>query len=201
MSWDLVCQSTGQSGQGQETYDVKFCNLSTKLGSLFCSAGGRQLNIYRAVATKWTVALQCYVDDNVDECYYSCEWLLDSVTGDLLVAAAGLKGCIKIVNCNKKKIHQHLVGHGNSINDLVRSDQCCRVTAVATRGGLGVSITAVQSHSNGFVFRYLILLIWIYYFQPVRTSPFASGTFRMAMCWSVCTSLPTNIFPNLSLHW
>jgi polycomb protein EED len=87
-------------------------------GSLFCTVGGNQLTVYSANKDKTTSPLLCFIDQEADESYYCCAWLVDSGTGDLLIAVGGIKSSIKVVNCNTNSLHQHLVGHGNSINHL-----------------------------------------------------------------------------------
>lgn len=119
MPWHLICH--GREPHGKESYDVAFCPMTNgEAGSLFCTVGGNQLTVYSANKDKTTSPLLCFIDQEADESYYCCAWLVDSGTGDLLIAVGGIKSSIKVVNCNTNSLHQHLVGHGNSINHLVR---------------------------------------------------------------------------------
>lgn len=120
--WELICY--GAEAHGGETYDAQFCKFgSPAQRGLFCTVGGNLLSVYNTRGDKTTTMVQRFVDENEEEEYFCCTWLLDSSSGDLLIAAAGLKGCIKVVNCRSKKLERHLVGHGNAINDLVSEPQ------------------------------------------------------------------------------
>jgi len=111
----------------EETFDIAFCKVGKHVqDGLFCTVGGRYISIYLAKPDSTTMVHR-FADSNESESYFCCTWLLDAATGDLLVAAAGLKACVKIVNCHTKRLHHHLVGHGNAINDLVRVRSVRRV--------------------------------------------------------------------------
>jgi polycomb protein EED len=62
--------------------------------------------------------LQVYVDENRDENYYTCAWSFNEETREPIVAAAGLHGIIRLLNCVRQDASKFLLGHGNSINDL-----------------------------------------------------------------------------------
>lgn len=61
--------------------------------------------------------LQSYADPEPDEIYYTCAWTYDEV-GEPLLAVAGLRGIVRVINTHRMDTVQHYVGHGNSINEI-----------------------------------------------------------------------------------
>jgi polycomb protein EED len=62
--------------------------------------------------------LQVYRDGDAEEHFFTLAWTVDVLTGSPLVAAAGLRGHIKIINCITQSVVTVLSGHGNSVNEL-----------------------------------------------------------------------------------
>jgi polycomb protein EED len=55
----------------------------------------------------------------IEEVFYSCAWTVDEPTGAPLLAVAGKRGIIKIVNCSMHVVVSALLGHGNAINQVM----------------------------------------------------------------------------------
>uniref|UniRef100_A0A673LSD4 Polycomb protein eed-like n=1 Tax=Sinocyclocheilus rhinocerous TaxID=307959 RepID=A0A673LSD4_9TELE len=62
--------------------------------------------------------LQSYVDADADENFYTCAWTFDSSTSHPLLAVAGSRGIIRVINHITMQCVKHYVGHGNAINEL-----------------------------------------------------------------------------------
>lgn len=53
--------------------------------------------------------LQCYADPEADEMYYTVAWGYDE-TGEPLLAVAGARGIVRIINVARMESVQHYVG-------------------------------------------------------------------------------------------
>ncbi|MGH0120225.1 UNVERIFIED_CONTAM: hypothetical protein FKN15_056550 [Acipenser sinensis] len=56
--------------------------------------------------------------NRTDENFYTCAWTFDSSTSHPLLAVAGSRGIIRIINHISLQCIKHYVGHGNAINEL-----------------------------------------------------------------------------------
>ena len=62
--------------------------------------------------------LQAFVDEDEDEHLYTLAWSLDENKGTPLLAVAGERGVIRVLDCHKGERCRTLLGHGHAINDL-----------------------------------------------------------------------------------
>lgn len=62
--------------------------------------------------------LQVYCDGDQEEQFFTIAWTIDMLGGSPLLAAAGYRGHIKVLDCVTQSIIVVLSGHGNSVNEL-----------------------------------------------------------------------------------
>ncbi|KAI6649751.1 Polycomb protein esc-like Protein [Oopsacas minuta] len=99
-------------------YCVQFNNHFGKDNQkILASVGSNRASIYDCTEVGSITPIQVYVDPNSDENFYSCVWTYTSEYESLL-AIAGAKACIHILNVTNGKPYRSLLGHGDSINDL-----------------------------------------------------------------------------------
>ena len=84
---------------------------------ILASVGSNRATIYDCTEQASLAPIQVYVDPNSDEDFYTCVWTYTSEYESLL-AVAGAKACIHIINVTSGKPYRSLLGHGDSINDL-----------------------------------------------------------------------------------
>ena len=80
-----------------------------------------------------TTLLQCYVDADPNETYYTCCWCSKKNALVPYVACAGAKGVVRVLNCKKKDFCGALVGHGGEINDLRAHPSMPNIIASASK--------------------------------------------------------------------
>ena len=99
-------------------YCVQFNNhLGKDKQKILASVASNRAAIYDCSEHGSITPIQVYVDPNSDEEFYTCVW---TYTADFesLLAIAGAKACIHILNVTNGKPYRSLLGHGDSINDL-----------------------------------------------------------------------------------
>uniref|UniRef100_A0A673LPQ5 Polycomb protein eed-like n=1 Tax=Sinocyclocheilus rhinocerous TaxID=307959 RepID=A0A673LPQ5_9TELE len=77
-----------------------------------------QVTLYECHSQGEIRLLQSYVDADADENFYTCAWTFDSSTSHPLLAVAGSRGIIRVINHITMQCVKHYVGHGNAINEL-----------------------------------------------------------------------------------
>jgi len=83
----------------------------------FATAGGRCVTVY-ALTGEGFHPVQAYTDEDPQEDLYAVRWTIDVTTGAPLLAAAGKRGPIKVLNSARMQAHCVLHGHGDSVNEI-----------------------------------------------------------------------------------
>lgn len=104
---------------GQPIFGIDV-NKNTKDGEpiVFASVGHNRVTIYELQENGKIKLLQAYADPCADENFYCSAWSFDDVTGQPLVAVAGLRGIIRILSPIALCCVKHFVGHGIAVNEL-----------------------------------------------------------------------------------
>lgn len=100
---------------GQALFGVQF-NPHVDDRDIFATCGTNRLSVYEVLPNSIKL-LQCYADPESDEMYYTVAWGYDE-TGEPLLAVAGARGIIRVINVARMESVQHYVGHGHSINEV-----------------------------------------------------------------------------------
>lgn len=54
----------------------------------------------------------------MEEIFYTCCWSSDPETGHAIIAVAGFRGIVRIINPSNLLYQKHFIGHGHAINEL-----------------------------------------------------------------------------------
>ncbi|KAA0148991.1 hypothetical protein FNF29_06282 [Cafeteria roenbergensis] len=83
----------------------------------FATAGGRCITLYQG-SEQGFEPIQAYTDEDAGEDFYAVRWTVDVATGAPLIAAAGKRGPIKVLDAARMQAHCVLHGHGDAVNDI-----------------------------------------------------------------------------------
>uniref|UniRef100_H3H2I7 Uncharacterized protein n=3 Tax=Phytophthora ramorum TaxID=164328 RepID=H3H2I7_PHYRM len=110
--------SYAREDHGNALYCVAFCDVLPIYERMFAVAGGNRLTVYECLENGGLDVIQVYCDGDQEEQYFTAAWTVDVLTGSPLLAAAGFRGHIKVINCITQSVVIVLSGHGNSVNEL-----------------------------------------------------------------------------------
>lgn len=127
-------------------YYAAFNHVDPGLSNVFATVGGNEVHVYALQAAadgpETPEPLQCFVDENAEECFYSVEWTFKQPGGDPVILCAGTSGIIKAIQCSSGKVDS-FVGHGGDVYEVktnplnpdiflsVSKDKSCRIWSLA----------------------------------------------------------------------
>lgn len=109
---------------GMPIYGVAFNDRITNR-NVFATCGVNRVTIYDSPAVyskedsqQYPIRLlKCYADPDPDEYFFTCSWSYNSLKQQI-IAAAGQRGIIRIINIDSIESEITLVGHGGAVNEL-----------------------------------------------------------------------------------
>ncbi|EDV20520.1 uncharacterized protein TRIADDRAFT_31681, partial [Trichoplax adhaerens] len=85
---------------------------------IFASVGANKVSIYQCTDDGRIKLLQAYTDPDPEEDFYTCAWSYLHNTSELILAIAGARGVIRIINAATTVCIKCYPGQGNAINEL-----------------------------------------------------------------------------------
>jgi polycomb protein EED len=76
------------------------------------------VTLYECLDNGGVDVIQVYVDGDAEEQYFTLAWTVDVLSGAPLLAFAGYRGHIKVLNLITQSVLTVLSGHGNAVNEL-----------------------------------------------------------------------------------
>uniref|UniRef100_A0A673A1U4 Uncharacterized protein n=1 Tax=Sphaeramia orbicularis TaxID=375764 RepID=A0A673A1U4_9TELE len=115
--YSFKCVNSLREDHGQPLFGVQFNWVNYDL-CCFQLLRSNPVTLYECHSQGEIRLLQSYVDADADENFYTCAWTYDTNTSHPLLAVAGSRGIIRVINHITMQCIKHYVGHGNAINEL-----------------------------------------------------------------------------------
>ncbi|KAI8042361.1 polycomb protein esc [Drosophila gunungcola] len=108
-----------KENHGANIFGVSFNTLLGKEEpQVFATAGSNRVTVYECPRQGGMQLLHCYADPDPDEVFYTCAWSYDLKTSAPLLAAAGYRGVIRVIDVEQNEAVGNYIGHGQAINEL-----------------------------------------------------------------------------------
>lgn len=113
------CTNSIREEHGKPLFGVAFSyHLPPNTAQMFATVGSNRVTIYECRESGYMKAVQAYVDSDTEETFYSCAWTVDTTTNHPLLAFAGARGVIRLLNVYTRDCVKHYISHGNAVNEL-----------------------------------------------------------------------------------
>ncbi|KAI9586345.1 polycomb protein esc [Glossina fuscipes] len=104
---------------GQAIFGIAFNHLLGKDQPLiFATAGSNRCSVYECPQNGGLKLLMVYADPDPDEVFYTCSWSYEQKASMPLLATAGYRGVIRVIDVNRNESVGNYIGHGQAINEL-----------------------------------------------------------------------------------
>eukprot|EP00941_MAST-03F_sp_MAST-3F-sp1_P003589 g3589.t1 len=102
----------------QPVYDVKFCDFGEPYENYLATVGTTSVCIFRLCENGDVELIQTYVDEDVDNALFCCDWTVDRENDHPLLAFGGRRGHVKVIDVSTFQVVKILKGHGDAVNDM-----------------------------------------------------------------------------------
>ncbi|XP_076445382.1 polycomb protein EED-like [Babylonia areolata] len=122
------CSNFLKEDHGQPIFGIQInLNCCDSDPVVFATTAHNRVTVYECQEGGKIKLLQAYSDPSTEENFYCCAWSFDPVTNQPILAAAGLRGVIRILSLSQMQCIKHFVGHGNAVNELKFHPRDCRL--------------------------------------------------------------------------